>query len=56
MNDLMLSIYVPTFMHEKYIAQALDSILMQKTQYKYEVLIGDDASWDNTPIILKKYE
>ena len=52
----MLSIYVPTFMHEKYIAQALDSILMQKTQYKYEVLIGDDASWDNTPIILKKYE
>ena len=33
MDDVILSIYVPTYNHEKYIARALDSILMQKTEY-----------------------
>ncbi len=56
MNEVMLSIYVTTFNHEKYIAQALDSILMQKTKYKYEVLVGEDCSTDNTREILKEYE
>ncbi|MEN2776304.1 glycosyltransferase [Acetivibrio clariflavus] len=55
-DDIMLSIYVPTYCHEKYISRALDSILMQKTSYKYEVLVGDDASPDGTREILKKYE
>ena len=33
MDDVILSIYVPTYNHEKYIARALDSILIQKTDY-----------------------
>ena len=41
MDDVILSIYVPTYNHEKYIARALDSILMQKTDYAYEVLVGN---------------
>lgn len=56
MNEIMLSIYVTTYNHGRYIGQALDSILMQKTQYSYEVLIGDDVSQDNTREILKAYE
>ena len=56
MDDVILSIYVPTYNHEKYIARALDSILMQKTDYAYEVLVGEDASTDNTRAILKEYE
>lgn len=56
MEEVMLSIYVPTYYHEEYISQALDSILMQKTQYTYEVLIGDDASGDRTPEILESYQ
>lgn len=56
MNDPILSIIVPTYGHEKFIAQALDSILMQKTKYSFEVLVGDDASPDNTGEILKQYE
>lgn len=56
MNDVMLSIYVATYNHEKYITQALDSILMQKTKYSYEVLVGEDASTDNTREVLKAYE
>lgn len=56
MDDVILSIYVPTYNHEKYITRALDSILMQKTGYKYEILVGEDASTDNTREILKQYE
>lgn len=55
-NDIMLSIYVATYNHENYIARALDSILMQKTKYKFEVLVGEDASTDNTREVLKEYE
>jgi len=52
----ILSIIVPTFCHESYISQALDSILMQNTKYSFEVLVGDDASTDGTREILQAYE
>ena len=55
-NDIILSVYVATYNHENYIARALDSILMQKTKYKFEVLVGEDCSTDNTRAILKEYE
>lgn len=55
-TEIMLSICVPTYGHEKYIRQALDSILMQQTQYKYEVLVGEDCSPDRTKQILLEYE
>lgn len=55
-ENIMLSIYTTTYGHEKYIGQALDSILMQKTSYSYEVLVGEDASPDGTRAILKEYE
>ncbi len=53
---VMVSIYVPVYNHEKYIVRALDSILMQKTQYSYEVLVGEDCSTDNTRQVLRDYE
>lgn len=56
MSDVMVSIFVPTYNHEKYIVQALDSILMQKTQYSYEVFVGEDCSTDNTRQVLKQWE
>ena len=51
-----LSICVPTYNHEKYIIQALDSIFMQETIYNYEVLVGEDCSTDRTRSVLKEYE
>lgn len=54
--NIMLSIIVPVYNHEKYIVKALDSILMQQTQYTYEVLVGEDCSTDNTRAILEEYE
>ena len=41
---IKVSVIVLTYNHEKYIAQALDSILMQEANFFYEILIGDDYS------------
>lgn len=55
-DTVILSIVVPTYNHERYIAQALDGILMQKTTFSYEVLVGEDASLDGTRSVLQEYE
>lgn len=52
----MVSVIVPTYNHEKYIRKALDSILMQEVPFLYEILIGDDASCDETQDILHEYQ
>ncbi|SKB40397.1 Glycosyl transferase family 2 [Acetoanaerobium noterae] len=51
-----LSIVMVTYNHEKYVKDAIESILMQWTQYKYEILIGDDSSEDTTAKILGEYQ
>lgn len=45
-----------TFMHEKYIRECIEGILMQKTTFPVQVLIHDDASTDGTVDILREYE
>jgi len=52
----MVSISCITYNHEEYIVDALESFLMQKTKFKYEILIHDDASTDRTAEIIKVYE
>ncbi|MES2132266.1 MAG: glycosyltransferase [Bacteroidota bacterium] len=51
----VLSVVVITYNQEKYIAQALDSILHQKCSYAYEVIVGEDCSIDATGDIVKEY-
>ena len=53
---IMTSICCITYNHENYIADAIESFLMQKTDFSYEILIHDDASTDRTPEIIKQYE
>ena len=55
-TEIMVSICCLTFNHEKYIRNALDGFVNQKTNFKYEILIHDDCSTDNTPTIIKEYE
>lgn len=50
-----LQVVCLTYNHEKYIRQALDGFVMQKTSFPFEVLIGDDASTDKTPEIIQEY-
>lgn len=56
MDSPILSIICAAYNHEKTIAQTLDGFLNQKTKYQFEVIINDDASTDNTPTIIRKYE
>lgn len=56
MEEPILSICFVTYNHEKYVAKALDSILSQKTKYKYEINVLEDCSTDGTQEILKKYK
>lgn len=52
---LLVSVFCTTYNHEFYIEQALDSFLMQKTDFEFEIIIHDDASTDNTKAILINY-
>lgn len=52
----MVSICCLVYNHKNYIRQALDSFLMQKTNFKFEILINDDCSTDGTTEIIKEYE
>lgn len=57
MNDknLMFSVSLITYNQEEYIAQTIESIVNQKHDYPYELIIGDDASHDKTPEIIREY-
>ncbi|MDU3335659.1 glycosyltransferase family 2 protein [Paraclostridium bifermentans] len=55
-EKIMVSICCIAYNHEQYIEQALDSFLMQKTNFKYEIIIHDDLSTDSTTSIIQKYE
>jgi len=51
-----VSVSIITYNAERYIENVLDSVLSQEVDFKFEVVIGDDASSDKTKNILKKYQ
>jgi glycosyltransferase involved in cell wall biosynthesis len=53
---MKLSVLVTVYNHERYVTQALDSILMQETSFPYEIVIGEDGSQDNSRAIVKEYK
>lgn len=56
MYEKMVSVCMITYNHEKYIRQAIDSILMQRVNFEYEIVIGDDCSLDDTKDIILEYK
>ena len=44
-----------TYKHEDYIRSALDSFLMQKTNFKFKVFVGEDHGPDGTADIVREY-
>ncbi len=59
MNELSsfikVSVLVMTYNHAKFISKALDSVLMQETEFNYEILISEDCSSDRTTEIILSY-
>ena len=47
-SDKMVSVFMLAYNHEKYIAEAIDSVLMQKTDFDFDIVIGEDCSTDAT--------
>ena len=50
-----VSVLTVTYNHEKYIARALDSALMQVTSFEVEIVVGVDLSTDRTREIVERY-
>lgn len=51
-----ISIFCVTYNHKKYIRDALNGFLAQKTNYSFQIAIFDDASNDGTSEILLEYK
>lgn len=51
----LVTTMITTYNHEKYIAKAIDSAIMQVGDIRHEILISDDGSTDNTPQIIEEY-
>jgi glycosyltransferase involved in cell wall biosynthesis len=47
-----LSVMVITYNHERFLAQALESILSQHVNFDYEIVVGEDCSTDSTREVL----
>jgi len=50
-----VSVCMITYNHAKYIREAIESVLKQKTDFSYELVIGEDCSTDDTKKIIQKY-
>ena len=51
-----VSVCLITYRHELYIEQAIESILIQKVNFAWEIIIADDCSPDGTRDIILKYQ
>lgn len=55
MSECKVSICCLAYNHEKYIRQALDSMLNQETNFNYEIIVIEDCSTDGTRDIVREY-
>lgn len=55
-NQIVVSIQCLAYNHAPYIRQCLDGFVMQKTNFRFEAIVHDDASTDGTQDIIKEYE
>ncbi len=53
-QPIKVSVIMPTYNHKRFIKQALLSAINQKTDFRYEILVGEDGSSDGTREIVKQ--
>lgn len=54
-SKVLVSIKCYAYNHEKFIRQCLDGFVMQKTTFRFEAVVHDDASTDGTAEIIREY-
>ena len=52
----LVSVCMITYNHENYISTAIEGVLMQKTSFPFELVIGEDCSTDNTRLTCIDYQ
>jgi RimJ/RimL family protein N-acetyltransferase/GT2 family glycosyltransferase len=55
-SKFLVSVFMITYNHERFIREALDGILNQKVNFDLEIIVGEDCSSDNTREILLEYK
>ncbi len=55
-NNILVSVLCTAYNHERFIKDAIESVIHQKTNFRYELIIHEDASTDKTAEIVKAYE
>lgn len=55
-NNIMVSIIMPVYNHERYLKEAIESVINQKVTFKIELLIGEDCSPDHSRDICRYYD
>ncbi len=54
-DDCAVTICCITYNHENLISQTLDGFLMQKTNFKFKVFVGEDHGPDGTADVVRRY-
>lgn len=55
-SQTQVTVIVTTYNHERFINEAIDGVLMQETNFDYEVVIIEDCSTDHTRDIVIEYQ
>jgi glycosyltransferase involved in cell wall biosynthesis len=51
----VVSVFMITYNHEKFIGEAIESIVSQDVNFEFELVIGEDCSKDNTRAVCERY-
>jgi glycosyltransferase involved in cell wall biosynthesis len=55
-DEALVSVIIITYNHERFIEECIDSVLMQETDFPFEILISEDCSTDLTHDIVRDYQ
>ena len=54
-RDIMVTVLCIVYNHEPYLRECLEGIVTQETNFKFQVIIHDDCSTDNSADIIREY-
>jgi glycosyltransferase involved in cell wall biosynthesis len=55
-TDPLVSVCITTYNHEDFVADAIEGILMQETNFPYEIIVAEDKSTDGTREVVRDYQ